>query len=480
MSTTDIRAALDAAEQHAAADVWAGHPLAIILAALIKQTRAALAAEVVGEGPVLQWTDNAPPNEDCRYDHCTAETPFGRFRISWKSWKQFDSPTVDETPWGDWYGAFDSVDEAKAACQEEINKRLARWGRPAAAPAPEVGEVGGKAPWGHGFDVKRLTDRLDELADYVTQGPDCVRRNFTMRVPAEPYHDADLVIGTAARLLRDCLAARPAAPPAPEPPAEALAARPLLEQMARFQHSHHSNPWGQMLTLSSRAAAWLRDNPPGQPVAIEPRGCPMPGACACVELAPPAPLEGEVGDLVEDLGSVANALTDWGMPGLVPICHRAATLLQQQEAELAALRPAAPPAPEVGGGDARCARIELVTAIYCLASHFEIACSDLDGDDLQKAKADIAHALSIAAKHNQNGPGCPQLSPTAPPAPLEGEVGVVVADLRCAAASYSNRGFSTDARRCRRAATLLQQLSAPAPAVVPVAVSERLPGEGEG
>ena len=68
-----------------------------------------------------------------------------------------------------------------------------------------------------------------------------------------------------------------------------------------------------------------------------------------------------------------------------------------------------------------------------------------------------------------------------------GEVGVVVADLRCAAASYFNRGFSTDARRCRRAATLLSQQqhlltlagaeldrlvvqqAAPAPEVVPVA-----------
>jgi hypothetical protein len=101
-----------------------------------------LRAEPAGEGPILRWTDNAPPSEDCRYDHCTAETPFGRFLISWKSWKQFDSPTVDETPWGDWYGAFDSVDEAKAACQEEMDKRLARWGRPATLPAPEVGEVG--------------------------------------------------------------------------------------------------------------------------------------------------------------------------------------------------------------------------------------------------------------------------------------------------------------------------------------------------
>ena len=79
---------------------------------------------------------------------------------------------------------------------------------------------------------------------------------------------------------------RPAARPAPAPPAEALAARPLLEQMARLQHSHHSNPWSQMLTLSSRAAAWLEENSPGQPVAIEPPTCPIPGACSCVEPAP--------------------------------------------------------------------------------------------------------------------------------------------------------------------------------------------------
>jgi hypothetical protein len=70
-------------------------------------------------------------------------------------------------------------------------------------------------PWGHGIDVERLADRLDELADYVTQGFDCVRRNFSMRVPAEPYHDADLVISAAARLLRDGLVT----PPSPAQPA---------------------------------------------------------------------------------------------------------------------------------------------------------------------------------------------------------------------------------------------------------------------
>lgn len=58
-----------------------------------------------------------------------------------------------------------------------------------------------------GFDVERLADRLDELAKVATQGPEAVRRNFTMRVPAEPYRDADLVMSAAASLLRN----RPAA-----------------------------------------------------------------------------------------------------------------------------------------------------------------------------------------------------------------------------------------------------------------------------
>jgi len=68
-------------------------------------------------------------------------------------------------------------------------------------------------------------------------------------------------------------------------------------------------------------------------------------------------------------------------------------------------------APLVREDKSGCARLELVTAIYCLASHFEIACSDLSGDDLQKARNDIAYARRIAAKHNQNGPGCPQFPP---------------------------------------------------------------------
>ena len=74
---------------------------------------------------ILQWTENMPPNESCRYDHFIAETPIGRFLITWECWKEWDSRVVDETPWGDWYAAFDSLGEAKAACQQGMDERIA-------------------------------------------------------------------------------------------------------------------------------------------------------------------------------------------------------------------------------------------------------------------------------------------------------------------------------------------------------------------
>ena len=81
------------------------------------------------------------------------------------------------------------------------------------------------------------------------------------------------------------------ATPPPEPPTvmEALAARPLLERVARMGDCIGANTVGEIMAISGRAAAWLEANPPGQPVAIEPRGCPTPGACSCVEPATPPP-----------------------------------------------------------------------------------------------------------------------------------------------------------------------------------------------
>ena len=146
---------------------------------------------------------------------------------------------------------------------------LDRFHRPAAPAAPEPGEGGDQ-------------ERLRIMAAGIRYGY-MAGHNDTVEAC---YGDPDAV---AADYAPEILGELGIAPPAPESPAEALAARSLLEQMARLQHSQHSNPWGQLLTLSSRAAAWLRENPPGQPVAIEPSDCPIPGACSCVEPAQPAP-----------------------------------------------------------------------------------------------------------------------------------------------------------------------------------------------
>jgi len=55
-------------------------------------------------------------------------------------------------------------------------------------------------------------------------------------------------------------------------------------------------------------------------------------------------------------------------------------------------------------GEADC-RIELVTAVHMLASHYENNLYNLNGDEeaLRLAKGDIAHAMKIAAKWNWNG-----------------------------------------------------------------------------
>jgi hypothetical protein len=118
--------------------------------------------------------------------------------------------------------------------------------------------------------------------------------------------------------------------------AEALAARPLLERVAAMADRIGIHTVGEITAISDRAAAWLRDNPLGQPVAIEPRGCLTPGACSCVGPTPPAPEPEEVGELVGQLMAVCatRGFDGWRCNAV----RRAVTLLQWQAAELAALR----------------------------------------------------------------------------------------------------------------------------------------------
>jgi hypothetical protein len=97
-----------------------------------------------------------------------------------------------------------------------------------------------------------------------------------------------------------------------------------------------------------------------------------------------------------------------------------------------------------------CARNELVTAIHSLASNFEnsmYAFRD-DTEARRKATGDIAHAMKIAAKHNQNGPGC---SAAPVPVPLTDEMDAVASqyahrlalDLECVLSDYNGRWWDT-------------------------------------
>jgi hypothetical protein len=76
----------------------------------------------------LSWTDPANPCDECAYDHTIAETPFGRFLLTWKSWKtepwQDMGLGFDETPWGEaCYDGWDTVEDAKMWAENEMARR---------------------------------------------------------------------------------------------------------------------------------------------------------------------------------------------------------------------------------------------------------------------------------------------------------------------------------------------------------------------
>lgn len=52
------------------------------------------------------------------------------------------------------------------------------------------------------------SERLRELAKAISNGPEAVRREFTMSVPVQPERDADLVLSSAADSLDSLAVAR--------------------------------------------------------------------------------------------------------------------------------------------------------------------------------------------------------------------------------------------------------------------------------
>jgi hypothetical protein len=72
--------------------------------------------------PLLQWT-----TDNCKHKQCIANTPFGRFSITWEPFERIFTATIEETPWGYSDDYFSDVEEAKKECQQELNRRLEAW-----------------------------------------------------------------------------------------------------------------------------------------------------------------------------------------------------------------------------------------------------------------------------------------------------------------------------------------------------------------
>jgi hypothetical protein len=106
-------------EMRSSAEEAAFEALADITFDQMRAVAEALASAPASAGvgvKALEWSDPSPPNDDCRYDHVVAATPWGPMRIEWKGWKQHDSYSVFRD--GFFMSSESALDAAKAAAQD--------------------------------------------------------------------------------------------------------------------------------------------------------------------------------------------------------------------------------------------------------------------------------------------------------------------------------------------------------------------------
>ena len=72
----------------------------------------------------LEWSEVKEPNSECSYHHVTATTPFGDFLITWKGWKEYPEPTIDETPWGGFLDCCHDLEHAKEIAELKYKERV--------------------------------------------------------------------------------------------------------------------------------------------------------------------------------------------------------------------------------------------------------------------------------------------------------------------------------------------------------------------
>ncbi len=67
----------------------------------------------------ISWTDKLKPSEEIRYDHVIGGTPLGDFEITWKSWKEYPSYTIEHKAFG-YIGDENSLESAKEAAESSF------------------------------------------------------------------------------------------------------------------------------------------------------------------------------------------------------------------------------------------------------------------------------------------------------------------------------------------------------------------------
>lgn len=93
---------------------------------------ASMLSSIVSEAVSIQplvWSKEFKPSIEVPYNHIFAETPFGRFLLTWKEWRGCSDIGLDlgfdETPWGDsWCDGFFDIEDAKSRAEQEMNRRL--------------------------------------------------------------------------------------------------------------------------------------------------------------------------------------------------------------------------------------------------------------------------------------------------------------------------------------------------------------------
>ena len=188
---------------------------------------------------------------------------------------------------------------------------------------------------------------------------------------------------------------------------------------------------------------------------------------------PQAPEAGSAAALATWLRNHSGQCVELGRPDWAHMADRAADTLEAFSLGgwIVPTVEEAPPAPEPGEV------AELVAVLQV-----EARSEDICGNTTVITAAELRRAATLLQQQQHMlGLACQELDdrlarwgrPATPAAPEAGEVGELAAELNRIAEDAREAGQVTDAQSLTRAATLLQQQAAPAPAVVPVAVTER-------